>query len=69
MLKQISKTNTLHYEKCIQNFGQKTEGKRPLERPMCIWEANAYLQEIRWEGVKWIDLAQDRDKWWDLQVP
>jgi hypothetical protein len=21
------------------------------------------LREIRWEGLDWIDLAQDRDKW------
>jgi hypothetical protein len=21
------------------------------------------LQEVRWGEVKWIDLAQDRDKW------
>jgi hypothetical protein len=22
-----------------------------------------YLREIRWNGVDWIDMAQDRDKW------
>jgi hypothetical protein len=22
-----------------------------------------YIQEIRWGGVDWIDLAKDRDKW------
>jgi hypothetical protein len=22
------------------------------------------LREIEWEGVDWIHLAQDRDKWW-----
>jgi hypothetical protein len=22
-----------------------------------------YLREIGWDGVDWIDLAQDRDKW------
>jgi hypothetical protein len=22
-----------------------------------------YLREIRWDGVDWIDLAQDRDQW------
>jgi hypothetical protein len=21
------------------------------------------LRELRWDGVDWIDLAQDRDKW------
>jgi hypothetical protein len=22
-----------------------------------------YLREIGWDGVDWIDLAQDRDRW------
>jgi hypothetical protein len=25
-----------------------------------------YLQELGWGGVTWIDLAQDRDRWWAL---
>jgi hypothetical protein len=24
------------------------------------------LREIRWYGMDWIDLAQDRDKWRDV---
>jgi hypothetical protein len=24
------------------------------------------LREIGWEGVEWIQLPQDRDKWWTL---
>jgi hypothetical protein len=24
------------------------------------------LQEVGWEDVDWIDMAQDRDRWWDL---
>jgi hypothetical protein len=24
------------------------------------------LREIGWNGMDWIDLAQDRDQWWDL---
>jgi hypothetical protein len=24
------------------------------------------LREIGWEGVDWMDLAQDRDQWWAL---
>jgi hypothetical protein len=34
------------------------------------------LREIRWDGMDWIDLAQDRDRWralvntvMNLQVP
>jgi hypothetical protein len=24
------------------------------------------LREIGWGGADWIDLAQDRDQWWNL---
>jgi hypothetical protein len=24
------------------------------------------LQEVEWEGMDWIDLAQDWDRWWAL---
>jgi len=44
---------------------RKSEGKGPLGRPTRRWEDNIkiYLQEVGW-GVYWIDLAQDRDRWW-----
>jgi hypothetical protein len=43
----------------------KPEGMRPLGRPRCRWEDNIKmdLREIRWGGMDWIDLAQDRDQW------
>jgi hypothetical protein len=43
----------------------KPEGKRPLGRPRRRWVDNIKidLREIRWNGMYWIDLAQDRDKW------
>jgi hypothetical protein len=43
----------------------KPEGKRSLGRPRCRWEDNrrVYLKEIGWEGVDWIHLAQDGDRW------
>jgi hypothetical protein len=25
-----------------------------------------YLKELEWDGMDWIDLAQDRDQWWVL---
>jgi hypothetical protein len=41
------------------------EGKRPLRRPTHRWEDNIKmdLREIGWDGVDWIDLAQDKDQW------
>jgi hypothetical protein len=41
------------------------EGKRPLERPRRRWVDNIKmdLRGIRWDGMDWIDLAQDRDRW------
>ena len=43
----------------------KPEGKRPLGRPRLRWEVNIKMefQEVRCEGMDWIDLAQDRDRW------
>jgi hypothetical protein len=43
----------------------KTEGKRPLGRPRCRWVDNIKidLREIGWDGMDWINLAQDRDQW------
>jgi hypothetical protein len=41
----------------------KPEGKIPLGRPRRRWVGNIkiYLREIRWDGMDWIDLAQDMD--------
>jgi hypothetical protein len=43
----------------------RPEGRRPLGRPRRRWEGNIKmdLQEVRWGGVDWIDMAQDRDRW------
>jgi hypothetical protein len=51
-------------EKCIQGFGGKPEGKRPLERLRCRWENNVKmdLHEAGCGGMDWIDLVQDRDR-------
>jgi hypothetical protein len=44
---------------------RKPEGKRPLGRLKRRWVVNIKmdLREIRWDGMDWIDLAQDRDQW------
>ena len=42
--------------------------KRPLGRPRRRWEDNIKidLQVVGCGGNEWIDLAQDRDRWWAL---
>jgi hypothetical protein len=44
----------------------KLEGKKPLGRPRRRWEDNIKmdLQELGCGGMDWIDVAQDRDRWW-----
>jgi hypothetical protein len=41
----------------------KPEGKRPLGRPRRRWVDNIKMDlgEIGWDGMDWIDLAQDID--------
>jgi hypothetical protein len=43
----------------------KPEGKRPLGRPRRRWVGNIKmdLRDIGWDGVDWIDMAQDMDQW------
>ena len=45
----------------------KPEGKRPLGRPRLRWEDNIKmdLEEVG-GGGDWMELAQDRDRWWTL---
>ena len=57
----------------------KPQGKRPLGRRRYRWEDNNNkmdLQEVGCEGMDWIELAKDRDRWqalvkmvMNLQVP
>jgi hypothetical protein len=48
----------------------KPEGKRPLGRPRRRWAEiiKMDLREIGWDGMNWIDLAQDRDQWRALVI-
>ena len=43
----------------------KSEGKSPLGRPRHGCDVNIKMdsQEVGCEGLDWIDLAQDRDRW------
>ena len=43
----------------------KPDGKRPLVRSRRRWEDNNKMerQEVGCEGMGWIELAEDRDRW------
>jgi hypothetical protein len=43
----------------------KPEGKRQLGRRRRRWADNIKmdLRDIGWDGMGWIDVAQDRDQW------
>jgi hypothetical protein len=43
----------------------KPEGSKPLGRPRHKWMDNIKmdLRDIGWDGIDWIDLAQNRDQW------
>jgi len=46
----------------------KPEGRRPLGTPRRRWVDNIKmdLQEVGCGGMGWIELAQDRDRWWAI---
>jgi hypothetical protein len=46
----------------------KPEGKGPLGSPKPRWDENIKMdvQGVGCGGVDWVDLAQDRDRWWAL---
>ena len=45
----------------------KPEGKRPLGRPIRRWEDNIKMDLRKvGGGGDWMELAQDRDRWWAL---
>jgi hypothetical protein len=44
----------------------KLERKRPLGKPRRTWEDNIKMnfQEVGFAGMEWIDLAEERERWW-----
>ena len=47
------------------NNEEHPEGKRSLGRPRIRWEISIEmdLREVECEGMDWIELAQDKDRW------
>jgi hypothetical protein len=52
-------------QRCIQALVRTKVGKRPLGRPRRRWANNIKidLQEVGYQGMFWIDLSQDKDRW------
>jgi hypothetical protein len=47
----------------------RPEEKRPLTRPRNGWEdIKMDVQEVRWGGMHWIELAQNRNRWQALVI-
>jgi hypothetical protein len=72
---RVIKSRTMRWAGHVARIGEKRnahrilvgklEGKRPLGRSRRRWLDNTKmdLREIVWDGVDWIDMAQDRDPW------
>jgi hypothetical protein len=54
-----------HRNACRIWYKSQKKRKRPLRRRRRRWMYNIKmaLREIGWDGMDWIDLAQDRDQW------
>jgi hypothetical protein len=61
---ELQELNT-HTRNVYRILVGKPEGKRPLGRPRHRWVDNIKmdLRETGWDGMDWIELAQDRDQW------
>jgi hypothetical protein len=49
----------LAQERCLQGFGGRPEGKRPLGRSKLIWEDDIKmdLHDVGWGDMDWIVVA------------
>jgi len=55
-------------EKCIQKFWLENLKERDPGTPRRRWENNIGMdnRKIGFEGVEWLHVAQDRDRWRDF---
>ncbi|KAJ4429512.1 hypothetical protein ANN_21681 [Periplaneta americana] len=59
-------TSDVNPEICISSVSWEVGGKRSFGRPRRRWEDNIKmdLREVGYDDRNWINLAQDRDRWW-----
>jgi hypothetical protein len=52
-------------KRCIQGFSGETCENDTTWKTLALIEDNIQmdLREVEWEGIDWIDLAQDRGRW------
>jgi hypothetical protein len=51
-------------QSCIQDFGAKPEGMRPIgRRHMCYIDITMDLQAVGWGVMDWIDLTEGLNGW------
>ena len=75
---RVVKSRTMRWASHVARMGEgrvvhrvlvrKPEGKSPLEIPRCRWEDNIKidLQEVGGGCGDWMEIAQDRGRWWAL---
>jgi hypothetical protein len=72
---RMIKSRRMRWEGHVARMGDtilvgKPERKRPLGRQRRGWVdiIKMDLREIGWDGMDWIDVAQDRDQWRALMI-
>jgi hypothetical protein len=69
---RVTKSRRMRWAGHVARMGRgevgKPEGKRPLGKPRRRWEDNNKMdvQELGCGGTGWIELAQERERWWAL---
>jgi len=62
---RVIKSRRIGWAGRVARMGENRGGKRPLGRPRRGWEVNIKmdLEDVGCGNMKWIVLAQDRDRW------
>jgi hypothetical protein len=77
---RLIKSSRMRREKHVEQTGRRGlhighwwEGQKEIYhqeyQDIGAWTIKMDLREIGWNGMEWIDLAQDRDQWMALVIP